>query len=1082
MSQAIEAYYHTWESELTMLRTDDMLVNIDPNKVLTEPAAFWEQNPKSELIRKDYKKLKQEQGIDALVLTEGLVHWNKGNKALKTPVFLYEIQKIQPELKQLEFADQAQLNPYIKLLLQNEWQITTPDHPDEAWILQLVAHGIFTKYEHTTLIGNFHPQRYDLRREWEALKAQPTFSAALRQTIGDFDEEIPIENSIELQGQISPLDSDQKAAISLALSNSSVIYGPPGTGKSAVLSNVMAQIIFAQKKALVVSEKRSALEVLKHRLSEAGLGQFCLMAPSKNELAYFFQQLQQDFHNLLQARLPETKTIPLRESKAKAYWQQRKQLEQSAQTSLEELFICFGPRVNEPKATISANWIKWLHHRKNLAELPKELQQSSLYLSEYWAQNLPLELEKEWLEWRALFHLLHPTFRLDTTLDLEELAKKSLICHQFQSQVFLKYAPLLAFDQKKLGKMLNDYLLTVKQLDHLEHQLSPWIQIPSMDEWSVLKSLEAQKGFFSKRKWHNAAKKWLRLEQTPIAPFEKPIANYWKLKNQQHLSALKLTQLGIEHLEQEVPIVLQLIKQVNFEQYNWFCELEKEELQNFQTFQTQIYRLNSLHRKLFQSKTFQLSSLQTAISSNWDSLKSQLPALQKIPFVLWSNIGQQQACSNALKEEFWAYLRVEFPLVFQWDNPTFRAELSAALKLEENRQTQFIDLVKKQQIEQFTALENTLNQPVRKLNQAQKENRQALRKGKAILVREMAKTRQFIPLKNLLEGPAAPWLFAIYPIWLMNPTQVANSLPMECSIFDFGLFDEASQLPLSHAIGALQRVEKALIAGDPEQMRPSSYFSAQAEGVIDLLHQAAFHLPSCLLRYHYRSEHPSLIGFSNRHFYKNELKTWPSVHIDQPAIFRHYIQDAIYTDRQNEKEAEAIAKELQILLKQTDKIGIVAFSNQQLQCIFNYLTVAQQALLEDKISQRQAFFLALEQVQGEECDHLLISFGYGKNPEGEFSLRFGPMNQAQGGKRLNVLLTRARKSLHFYCSVQSTDFPAKRSESVELIYEWFKYLENPVEPTTTYDANERLASADDFDSFLHCYRVLKQRSVLPVRV
>ena len=39
-----------------------------------------------------------------------------------------------------------------------------------------------------------------------------------------------------------------------------------------------------------------------------------------------------------------------------------------------------------------------------------------------------------------------------------------------------------------------------------------------------------------------------------------------------------------------------------------------------------------------------------------------------------------------------------------------------------------------------------------------------------------------------------------------------------------------------------------------------------------------------------------------------------------------------------------------------------------------------------------AFFKALENVQGEECDQLIISLGYGKNENGEFHMRFGPMN------------------------------------------------------------------------------------------
>lgn len=1082
MSEAIEAYYHTWESELTLLRTDDLLVNIDPKKVLSDREMLWEQTPTSNHIIKEFKKLKREQGIDALTFAQGTLHWQKGNKTLQTPVFLFELTKIQLDQKAIEFADQAQLNPFIKLLLKNEWQLDAPDQPDNDWILKLVERGIFTAYTDESFIGNFHPQRYELRREWEALRVQNEFSPALLQVLGDFDREIQSDKTVPIKGQITTLDPDQKKAIELAASNSCVIYGPPGTGKSAVLSNFIAQVIFEQKKALVVSEKRGALEVLKHRLTEAGLGDYCLIAPNKNELASFFQQLQTDFHKLLNARLTAPPPTFEKSNKAAQYWRERKQLEQEAQLSLEELLDSFGPKINRPKATISDRWLHWLHARKHQSKIPNDLLKIAAQLSKNWAQQ-PLEiLEKDWREWQSLFGNLQHKFNIEKSGALEELSKKCLVCHQFQTQVFQKYASLLDHDQDKLSKVLNSYLNTEKQRIHLEDQLSAWLQIPSLEEWRVLKSLAAEKGFFNKRKWRSVSKIWLRLAQTPIEQFEKPLAKYWQVKAQLHQAELKLAQYGIEISEQEVKIVLQFIKQVNWEQYQWYRKLPIEERDNYLKFQPQIYRFNSLHRALFQANELPLIALELALTSNWESFTNHFPALQKIPHDLWESFGQDDPNDKRLKEEFWAYVRVHYPLLYQWGNEAFITALDVAISEEKDKLKQFAQSAKNKQIEHFTALEALLNMPLRKLTEAQKNERQSLRKGKSLLIKEMAKTRQFIPLKNLLEGSAAPWLYAIYPIWLLNPTQVANCLPMELAMFDYGLFDEASQLPLSHAIGSLQRVKTAMIAGDPEQMRPSSYFSTQPEGVIDLLHQAAFHLPRHLLSYHYRSEHPSLIAFSNKHFYKNELKTWPSLDMNKQAIFQHYVPNGIYQERQNKTEAKALAQALKLHLQQQEKVGVVAFSKQQLQCIYDCLSVQDQALLDEKINHRQAFFLALEQIQGEECDHLLISFGFGKNQEGEFNLRFGPMNQQQGSKRLNVLLTRAKKTLHFYCAVKATDFPSKRSESVELIYQWFSFLENPTEQTSTYEASERLASANDFDSYLHSYEVLKQRSVLPDRV
>ena len=92
------------------------------------------------------------------------------------------------------------------------------------------------------------------------------------------------------------------------------------------------------------------------------------------------------------------------------------------------------------------------------------------------------------------------------------------------------------------------------------------------------------------------------------------------------------------------------------------------------------------------------------------------------------------------------------------------------------------------------------------------------------------------------------------------------------------------------------------------------------------------------------------------------------------------------------------------------------------------------------------FFKALENVQGEECDRLIVSFGYAVNEAGEFALRFGPINSKNGTKRLNVLLTRARKKIHFFSSVKAADFKLSSNEAIRLLHLFFLQLET-IQPT-----------------------------------
>lgn len=66
---------------------------------------------------------------------------------------------------------------------------------------------------------------------------------------------------------ITKLDTSQELAVYMAKkSNNLVIYGPPGTGKSETILNIISDSLANNKKVLVVSEKKTAIDVLYNRL------------------------------------------------------------------------------------------------------------------------------------------------------------------------------------------------------------------------------------------------------------------------------------------------------------------------------------------------------------------------------------------------------------------------------------------------------------------------------------------------------------------------------------------------------------------------------------------------------------------------------------------------------------------------------------------------------------------------------------------------------------------------------------------------------------------------------------------------
>jgi hypothetical protein len=76
---------------------------------------------------------------------------------------------------------------------------------------------------------------------------------------------------------ITDADASQFSAIADVMDGKHLaIKGPPGTGKSQTITNIIAAALARGQKMLFVAEKMAALEVVKKRLDEVGLGEFCL--------------------------------------------------------------------------------------------------------------------------------------------------------------------------------------------------------------------------------------------------------------------------------------------------------------------------------------------------------------------------------------------------------------------------------------------------------------------------------------------------------------------------------------------------------------------------------------------------------------------------------------------------------------------------------------------------------------------------------------------------------------------------------------------------------------------------------------
>lgn len=154
-----------------------------------------------------------------------------------------------------------------------------------------------------------------------------------------------------------------------------------------------------------------------------------------------------------------------------------------------------------------------------------------------------------------------------------------------------------------------------------------------------------------------------------------------------------------------------------------------------------------------------------------------------------------------------------------------------------------------------------------------------------VLRHEITKKTRHLPLRELMSKiPDA--LTKLTPCLLMSPLSIAQYLAANASVFDVVIFDEASQIPVWDAIGAIARGKQVVMVGDPKQLPPTSFFDraestqddvdveADLESILDECISA--NLPIRNLNWHYRSRHESLIAFSNQRYYESKLVTFPS--------------------------------------------------------------------------------------------------------------------------------------------------------------------------------------------------------------
>jgi Superfamily I DNA and RNA helicases and helicase subunits len=319
------------------------------------------------------------------------------------------------------------------------------------------------------------------------------------------------------------------------------------------------------------------------------------------------------------------------------------------------------------------------------------------------------------------------------------------------------------------------------------------------------------------------------------------------------------------------------------------------------------------------------------------------------------------------------------------------------------------------------------------------------------LAADLDKKRRILTARSLMEKYESI-IFNIAPCWLASPEAVSSVFPLRRNLFDYVIFDEASQSAVERSLTSLYRGNHIVIMGDEKQLRPFDLFrlgeedeEEQYEDNADesmlsesLLVLARRTYGNRHLVWHYRSKYQELIDFSNHAFYDGHLQVAPNIlrSPDAPPIRWIKCENGLWADRQNIPESSVVIDVIKDILKSNEdsgifrSIGVITFNETQKTIILDEIDRRRNKDLElDKLIgsaenpvtnnlDDKLFVKNIENVQGDERDIIIFSVGYARDSDGNLRIMFGSLNKEGGENRLNVAITRARQEIIVVCSIE----------------------------------------------------------------
>ncbi|MCD7841752.1 MAG: DUF4011 domain-containing protein, partial [Lachnospiraceae bacterium] len=909
-------------------------------------------------------------------------------------------------------------------------------------------------------------------------------------------------------------DSSQIEAIEMAKSGKSfVLQGPPGTGKSQTITNIIAECLSDGKKVLFVSEKMAALNVVYDKLKQAGLSEFCLelhshKANKKDVIADICRTLKNPKTGVSSKADTEITIKEKNKRQLDTYAAELHRERPVIGKSLYQLYEAYS-------ALHSAPEVKWRVPRLGdlgedyLTEAVSLLEQYAAYVPTigydyrknvwygYIQRDTSYQAKEEVKENMSLAVKM---FQKLILLSKEISTRYGVVCNSLEDmkawQRFFAFAAKSQLIKPTLLKQ-SRFEATDRVLTDLKKQSEEILAaravldacfdegIYKLDGAAYYKKLTKRYGGRFSGLFHSEYRQLIRdirackkngkrVSYKEVVALTERLARYQEME-----AAFQFAETPVKgftgpaytgvstdwsYVSEQAKALQEIFDSgISLDSLTGHSDFDKER-ENFAAYAEGIGQALSIcgdavleqvagyfDRTVFDVNVSGLNLVLSRLNDcavnmytvdHWCHFRDLLAKLNNWNVVPFINAAiardvRPQDIAQAFKKQFYG----------QWIDLIVSAT-PALSSFNRISQDQAVRTFAEKDLEQFEINKAKIRADL----STQRPSVDMIASGSALatLLREGEKKRKQKSIRTLL-AQTGELIQRLKPCFLMSPLSVSTFLTAGTVHFDAVVVDEASQIFLQDAIGAIYRADQLIVVGDSRQMPPSNFFHSTVEvedndeengDVTDfesILDLCSTSMQQLRLRWHYRSRYEQLITFSNKNFYDNDLVTFPSAKADETGVGIDYYHVNGVFDRKshtNRKEAEYVVDLIyQNVEKYPDRsLGVVAFSVAQQDLIDRLLSKRRRSTPEKELffkqSEKEPFFIKnLETVQGDERDTIIFSVAYGVDAQGRLYHNFGPLNRVGGERRLNVAVTRAKYNVQVVFSMHCTDIDLKHTSS-----------------------------------------------------